>query len=76
VKPPFPGMDPYIEACGLWEDFHNDLILELKHALARMAPQRYFVRGGERSYHVMVEAVEKSDRPNVPSTIDGRFRRR
>jgi hypothetical protein len=31
---PFPGMDPYIEACGLWEDFHGDLIAEMKRALA------------------------------------------
>ena len=23
---PFPGMDPYIEACGLWGDFQSHLI--------------------------------------------------
>ena len=26
MKSPFPGMDPYIEACGFWEDFHHGLI--------------------------------------------------
>ena len=26
MKSPFPGMDPYIEACGLWGDFHSHLI--------------------------------------------------
>jgi len=26
MKSPFPGMDPYIEACGLWGDFHTHLI--------------------------------------------------
>ena len=26
MKSPFPGMDPYIEACGLWRDFHGHLI--------------------------------------------------
>jgi hypothetical protein len=26
MKSPFPGMDPYYEACGLWEGFHNRLI--------------------------------------------------
>jgi Protein of unknown function (DUF4058) len=26
MKSPFPGMDPYIEACGLWEGFHSHLI--------------------------------------------------
>ena len=25
MKSPFPGMDPYIEASGLWEDFHQGL---------------------------------------------------
>ena len=26
MKSPFPGMDPYIESCGLWEDFHYGLV--------------------------------------------------
>lgn len=47
---PFPGMDPYIEACHLWEDFHHDLISEIKSALAPHLPKRYVVRAGERSY--------------------------
>ena len=29
MKSPFPGMDPYIEACGLWGDFHHELISEI-----------------------------------------------
>ena len=28
MRSPFPGMDPYIEACGLWEDFHEALIAQ------------------------------------------------
>ena len=55
MKSPFPGMDPYIEACGLWGDFHHDLISEIKYALAQAAPERYLVRAGERSYVVLVE---------------------
>lgn len=35
---PFPGMDPYIEACGLWGDFHDRLIGELERALAAALP--------------------------------------
>ena len=23
---PFPGMDPYIEMCGLWDDFHPNFV--------------------------------------------------
>lgn len=47
---PFPGMDPYIEACHLWEDFHHDLISEIKNSLALVLPKRYVARAGERSY--------------------------
>jgi uncharacterized protein DUF4058 len=66
MKSPFPGMDPYIEACGLWGDFHHDLISEIKHALARAAPERYLVRAGERSYVVLVEQEGKTSRPFLP----------
>src|SRR5712692_1483722 len=47
---PFLGMDPYIEACHLWDDFHHDLISEIKNALAPVLPKRYVARAGERSY--------------------------
>jgi Protein of unknown function (DUF4058) len=66
MKSPFPGMDPYIEACDLWADFHHDLITEIKHALARTAPERYFVRAGERSYLVLVESEGKASHPFIP----------
>ena len=66
MKSPFPGMDPYIESSGLWGDFHNDLVIEIKHALSRVAPERYFVRSGERLYHVFVESRGKRKHPLVP----------
>ena len=50
MRSPFPGMDPYIEAFGLWEDFHSDFIAEIKRTLAGLVPQRYAVRTGERAY--------------------------
>jgi hypothetical protein len=50
MRSPFPGMDPYIEACHLWEDFHHDLISDIKNALAPILPKRYVVRTGERAY--------------------------
>ncbi|MGC8643010.1 MAG: DUF4058 family protein [Isosphaeraceae bacterium] len=45
MSSPFPGMDPYIEACGLWGDFHDGIISEIKNALAESAPERYLIRG-------------------------------
>lgn len=50
---PFPGMDPFIEACGRWEDFHPKLIGEIERSLAAVLPERYFVSLGERSYVVL-----------------------
>jgi hypothetical protein len=46
MRCPFPGMDPYIEMCGLWDDFHADLIAEIKRAIAPQLPAHYAVRKG------------------------------
>jgi hypothetical protein len=50
MRSPFPGMDPYIEACGLWEDFHEALIAQIRDALAQSVPDHYVVRFNERFY--------------------------
>ena len=56
-------MDPHIEACGLWGDFHHELISEIKHSLAEAVPERYLVRAGERSY-VEEEHHEAAEQPS------------
>jgi hypothetical protein len=71
---PIPGMDPYIEELGLWEDFHHDLISEIKSSLANRLPERYVIRAGERSYVAL--AVDDSDEqlsflPDVAVTTRG-----
>jgi hypothetical protein len=66
MKSPFPGMDPYIEASGLWPDFHDDLIGEIKRSLAAALPERYFVRTGERSYVVLADEQGKEAHPFIP----------
>ncbi len=58
---PFPGMDPYVEACGLWEDFHGHLIEQLADTLAAAVPDHYVVRTGERAYLVLAERDEVSE---------------
>ena len=50
MRPPFPGMDPFIECFSLWEDFHSKLIGEMERSLSSLVPDRYVVRTGERSY--------------------------
>jgi hypothetical protein len=66
VKSPFPGMDPFIEACGLWGDFHSHLIEKIGEKLADVAPEHYLVRTGERSYVVLVESEGKKSYPFLP----------
>src|SRR6266446_6734620 len=53
MRSPFPGMDPYIEAFGLCEDFHHNLISEIQGAISAVLPERYVVRAGERTYVVL-----------------------
>jgi hypothetical protein len=50
MRSPFPGMDPYIESFGLWQDFHSKLIGEIERTLSSVLPERYVVRTGERAY--------------------------
>src|SRR5881409_1522002 len=40
MRSPFPGMDPYIEASHLWEDFDSHLIDEIYRALSDVLPDR------------------------------------
>jgi len=39
---PFPGMDPYLEAPHIWEDFHANLATEIQRQLAPGLRPRYF----------------------------------
>jgi len=55
-------MDPYIEACGLWGDFHRSLISSIHAGLAEAAPLNYMVRTDERYYVELVEAEGKKTR--------------
>lgn len=68
MNSPFPGVDPYIEACGLWEDFHGHLIEQMAETLAAAVPVHYVVRTGERAYLVLAEQEgiqEHSFKPDV-----------
>jgi hypothetical protein len=59
-------MDPYIEACGLWEDFHGNLIHQIGLKLADAVPEHYLVRTGERAYVVLVGSEGRKRYPFVP----------
>ncbi|MFN0020804.1 MAG: DUF4058 family protein [Pirellulaceae bacterium] len=56
-KSPFPGVDPYIEARGLWEEFHEDFIQEIKRRLSVDLPPNYVARSRSRNYVELVDPV-------------------
>jgi hypothetical protein len=66
MKSPFPGMDPYIEACGLWEGFHNRLIHRIDDALAQILPRGYTIDVASRSYVVLMGNQAKNDFRAMP----------
>ena len=45
---PFPGMDPYLEASGGWEDFHDSILTYVRDALLDAVPAHYVVKIQER----------------------------
>ncbi|MFO0960232.1 MAG: DUF4058 family protein [Isosphaeraceae bacterium] len=45
---PFPGMDPYLEAPGVWPDFHGRFLSYLAEHLGDTLPDRYIARIDER----------------------------
>jgi hypothetical protein len=69
-------MDPYIEQCGLWADFHNHLVEKISEQLASAVPERYFVRTGERSYVVVMGTNGKVSHPFLPAVSVTTPRRR
>jgi Protein of unknown function (DUF4058) len=71
MKSPFPGMDPYIEAGGLWEGFHNRLIHNIDDTLAQLLPRGYTIDTAVRSYVVLLGPAGKDEhlaKPDVTVT--------
>jgi hypothetical protein len=68
MQSPFPGMDPYIEACGRWEGFHNRLIAKIDETLGQLLPQGYTVDIPVRSYVVLMGEEDKKEHHAIPDT--------
>ena len=63
---PFPGMDPFLEDPGIWQDFHATLINYLREAIADRLPENYIARVKEQIRLIDVEANEaKRFEPDV-----------
>jgi hypothetical protein len=65
MQSPFPGMDPFIEARGLWNDFHGNLVVEIQRALNAGLPQRYEALIDERTFVDLVDPDEGRTEQNL-----------
>lgn len=65
MRPPFPGMDPWLEDPELWPDVHNSLIVSIRDELAPSVRPRYFV--GVESRMTLLSGLDQDQlyRPDV-----------
>jgi hypothetical protein len=56
---PFPGMDPYVERRGIWEQVHTDLIVSIRRFLTPLLRPHYHVGIEERTYLAVLPPDEQ-----------------
>jgi Protein of unknown function (DUF4058) len=63
---PFPGMDPYLEAFGYWEDFHDSYLPFIRNALRAGIPEEYSVFIQERVTSIALpDHEQKASFPDI-----------
>jgi hypothetical protein len=64
---PFPGMDPYLERAGVWEEVHTRLIVAMADALGPQVRPKYRVGVEQRTYLALLtpDEYERVGRPDV-----------
>ncbi len=62
---PFPGMDPYLERPGLWEEVHAGLIVAIQQHLGAILRPRYRVAIERRTYLALLEPDTFAGKPDV-----------
>ncbi len=66
---PFPGMDPYVEAQGLWESCHAALVTHSAEALNQRLPEGYVAKI-EARVKMVTQEIPPSRR--IPDVLIGR----
>ncbi|MBI4771114.1 MAG: DUF4058 family protein [Chloroflexi bacterium] len=62
---PFPGMDPWLEQPGLWENLHTSLITSLRDVLGPLLRPRYYVAIEESVYADFLGCPALTGKPDV-----------
>ena len=63
MESPFPGMDPFIEGAGIWQDFHQDLASEIRTQLNQQITPGYFAG---LIPHMVYDTIEIATLPSSP----------
>lgn len=63
MRPPFPGMDPWLEHPARWPGVHNALIASMSRSLAPRLPEPYFIALEER---MTISAPGEDDDQRLP----------
>jgi Protein of unknown function (DUF4058) len=72
---PFPGMDPYLEASGYCEDFHDSFLTDVRNALRASLPSAYSVYIQERVTSIALPDRERRHSvPDIGVTAPDSFR--
>lgn len=67
VQSPFPGMDPYLEAAGLWPDVHESLMNIFREQLTPLLVPKYVA---ELNTQIVIdEVVTKNGGDNGPGVL-------
>ncbi len=64
---PFPGMDPYLERPGIWQQVHADLIVDIRRFLTPQVRPRYYVAIEQHIYLTML--TPPHHRIEVPDVV-------
>jgi Protein of unknown function (DUF4058) len=59
MRPPFPGMDPWLEDPELWPDVHKSLVISIRDALAPMLRPSYFVQVESRKIELTGQDLDE-----------------
>ncbi len=69
---PFPGMDPYLEAPGLFPEVHNRLAAEISATLNRTLPPHYYAWMQMRHELGILEGDDEPRGPIIPDVVVAR----
>ncbi len=62
---PFPGMDPYLERPGLWEEVHAGLIVAIQQHLSALLRPRYRVSVERHTYLALLDPDTFASKPDI-----------